>query len=400
MILVGGVIVAGLSLFCILEAPFARGMLLPTVGRVLSRSHNFLLVQQSLHIIRAPVIITTRSSAPAIRRTSCRRAITMTATTDLPEYEVEQKFALNSVEETKKIEQRLQKLGFEKSSSPDISMVDWYWEDARPSGKIQQHQPQLQYSLTTQDCWLRLRQIIPRSSSSSSSSDVKNSWQLKLSRKVPSQQPGDDNTEYATVYEEVVGMNAMTQAISLLPPLTTTTTTTDAPSSQDESESLLSLFLEKTQLQVPPELLYSSNTGDDETPLLVPFAMIETQRSSWVPSSQQQQSPDYANLKVDFDTATYGTATAGGEEVVYAVGEVEEVVHREDDIAGARIRVQTFVDQLTKNNNNDNKALSTLTGEEGTKGQQSPTPVGKLEYYLIHHRPKHYQALVDAGILK
>ena len=88
---------------------------------------------------------------PALHRPNkslCTRMAAASTSSPLPEYEVEQKFALASADETTRIETRLKELGFETTQAPDVRMVDWYWDDAADN-----------WSLTTQDCWLRLRQI-------------------------------------------------------------------------------------------------------------------------------------------------------------------------------------------------------------------------------------------------
>jgi hypothetical protein len=133
---------------------------------------------------------------------------------------------------------------------------------------------------------------------------------------------------------------------------------------------------------------------------LVPFARIESTRSSWIvpsdnnnnmpPTSPEAEVSSWSNrrcmgLSVDLDVTTYG----------YAVGEVETIVHEESNVAEARERIQQFLNQLllenteaTNNNSNNNNNKTTTT-----------TTVGKLEYYLIKYRPDHYQACLQSGSL-
>lgn len=245
----------------------------------------------------------------------------------LPEFEVEQKFTLGSLEETEK---RLKELGFEKSPN-QVHMVDWYWEDAWS-----------QWTLTCQDCWLRLRQALP---------SKKAGWQLKVRR------PVSGNTA-ATVYEEIGGPEAIQKALALLP--------SDISAATAESQDLLQLFLKETEQPIPEEMMQSNSQ-----PRLFPFARIETKRSSWIPSA----TCPHSTLKVDLDTAIYSADNS-----IYTVGEVEEVVHSQEDVVSAKERVEIFIGKLT--------------------GTESTAPsIGKLEYYLMNHRPEHFQALVDSGIL-
>jgi hypothetical protein len=275
------------------------------------------------------------------------------------ELEVEQKFTLGSSSEEKaKIEKRLTDLGFEVLIVPHhethvAGMVDWYWDDAANRGN--------KWPLTSQDCWLRYRRQGNRAA-----------WQLKL-------RPQNDKTTAtaaaaATVYEEICGTDALVKAIALLPRDAISTSTKGKP--QQQALLLLDLFRQEFQQDLPKELLDGSG---DKTPLLLPFARIETKRSTWIPSNTTD--PHYATLRVDLDTAIYDN-----KDDVYAVGEVEEVVHTADEIPQARRRVQQFVEQL-------------IGVADATAGPSLPV-VGKLEHYLIRNQPEHYQALIDHGILR
>jgi len=277
----------------------------------------------------------------------------------LPEYEVEQKFSLSSAEETLQIEGRLRELGFEKMKSPDVRMVDWYWDDIADT-----------WALTRQDCWLRLREVQMEGDSAK-----KWNWQLKLGRTVPTKK---ESNELATVYEEISGTEAVSRAMSIMFS-SQKKSGLDIHNQRQRSENLLAmldLYKTRTDYQLPREMLCPDE--DQHTPLLGPFAMIETTRSTWI-SSDACSSTEFKHLKIDFDNATYGPLFDG----VYAVGEVEEVVHDENDIEYARSRVQTFT-KLLVGSENENKGN---------------IPVGKLENFMMQHRPEHFQALVDNGIM-
>jgi hypothetical protein len=293
----------------------------------------------------------------------------------LKEYEVEQKFALTSAQDTWKIETRLQELGFvqqqqtQTKSGETTYMVDWYWEENDSNGDC------CCWTLTTQDCWLRHRQVITTTSSDDASSKTKKkgSWQLKLGRKV------DGNGTAATVYEEIVGPDAISKALTLLSSSSSTTTSQSksASSKKNDHEQQLTELLAQfsSEMELPPEMMDSSSAS---RPRIIPFAKIETRRSSWVPGTASVLSDDnsgkYAKLKVDMDTTQFG----------YAVGEVEMVVHEESEISPAQNLVQVFVAQLL----------------ECKEEHEDAPPVGKLEYYLIQNRPDHYQALRESGVLK
>lgn len=295
------------------------------------------------------------------------RMASSTMDEDLPEYEVEQKFALDSSSDIQRIETRLRELGFDAAKN-SITMVDWYWEDVQENS----------WPLTTQDYWLRYRQTISKHDTNGNTGTPKSSgsWQLKLGRKVSNSETNTGGR--ATVYEELAGPEAITKAMALLPAA--------AISRNGPSSPLLGLFLKEVQHPLPAELLASISSSNTQAslPMLAPFAKIETQRSSWIPT---KDASDYQGLKVDLDRATYGGSAAEGD--VYAVGEVEQVVHNEKCIGPARANVQFLTQRLL--NKQTNPATTTTA---------APVVMGKLEHYLIHHCPDHFQALVDKGILQ
>jgi hypothetical protein len=289
----------------------------------------------------------------------------------LTEFEVEQKFALgsSSQDETATMEKRLIELGFvvvhhhdaTTPTSSSSTLVDWYWD-----ATTRDHP----WALTTQDCWLRHRR-----------QGSKAAWQLKLRR----HDDDDETTGATTVYEEMSGTDALAKAVALLSPGTDATFNEDkddivsSSQQQQQQQTLLNMFRQEFQQDLPTEL---RNPTDNKTPLVLPFARIETKRSSW--RSSKTTEPHYAAIRVDLDTAIYDDNT----DDIYTVGEVEEVVTSAEDIPQARRRVQQFIEQLIG-------VANTSSGEPSP-----PVVVGKLEYYLIHNQPEHYQALVESGVLK
>jgi thiamine-triphosphatase len=103
---------------------------------------------------------------------------------------------------------------------------------------------------------------------------------------------------------------------------------------------------------------------------LVPFAKIETHRSSWMFDGDSEA---YGGLTVDLDGTRYG----------YIVGEVEAVVYKVSDVPLAKDRIHSLVQQITED-----------------QDTSTHIPVGKLEHYLIHNRPKHYKACVEGGSIQ
>ncbi|CAB9531270.1 Thiamine-triphosphatase [Seminavis robusta] len=324
-----------------------------------SPRNSLLAIFAVIFVLTSPgmALVSTRVNRVLLHRWSVPSlilAMSSTPSSALTEFEVEQKFALRSLDETTQIEKRLQDLGFLpqlENKGPKEGMVDWYWDVASTA-------KQCKWALSTQDCWLRHRR-----------QGDKAAWQLKLRRS------DDYKTAAATVYEEIAGPEAIAKTMILL---STVANSDDVVNSQisPQQGDLLDMFQREFQQDLPTEMV-DPTTNE---PLLLPFARIETKRSSWIPSGAPD-SQYYATVKVDLDMATYGDC-----DLVYAVGEVEEVVHSADEIAAARERVQAFIEKLT--------------GVATKQPEASPTVMGKLEYYLSHHRPDHYQALVESGILK
>lgn len=206
------------------------------------------------------------------------------------------------------------------TKSSETLMMDWYFDLPAPD-----------WILTPQDCWLRCRET-PKGSV----------WQLKQGTQKQQQQ----HEGGATVYEEVEGEDAINIALSLLP---ATCTKPFNPPFHYES------FL-------VPKLPKPCH--------LVPFARIETLRSRWEPT--ETTSP-YSRLVVDLDRTNYN----------YTVGEVEILVHTEDEVAAARRRIGEFVQLLLPSPSMDDNI-----------------GIGKLEYYMSRHCKAHYEACVRGGSIQ
>lgn len=253
---------------------------------------------------------TTRAFVFRQPRSKSFECFRMMSTSKKTALEVEQKFALQNG--GSHVEKRLKELGFSKKG--EIDMVDWYFDTPEPD-----------WTLTTRDCWLRCREAGQSST-----------WQLKRGRR---------HDGGATVYEELEDEEAVEATISLL----SNTKLTDEVLSEYEGYPV-------------PQLLRV--TG------LVPFARIETHRSSW---TFPGESESYNDLTVDLDGTQYG----------HMVGEVEAVVYSDSEVSSAKGRIKSLIQEIVP--------------EEDTSSQ---VPVGKLEHYLIRHRPEHYKACVEGGSIQ
>lgn len=252
-----------------------------------------------------------------------RRGMTTTGTTTT--LEVEQKFALLD-RNMQDIKARLSQAGFELDTVKE--MVDWYFD---VEGSV----------LTRHDCWLRYRQLL------SSDTDQTGQWELKRGQPKTIQsknEAGSTESSTLTVYEEIEGAAAVTTACSVPTSSSSFTTATSTSSFQDHLVPQLGV----------------TNTG------LEPFARIVTQRSTWKTTDKCK----WENLLVDLDTTDFG----------YAVGEVERVVHRQEDVEAARTQVQALIVEICN-------------------GVSDPA-VGKLEYFLKLNRPDMYQACVESGTIR
>jgi adenylate cyclase class IV len=163
-------------------------------------------------------------------------------------------------------------------------------------------------------------------------------WQLKKGQR---QHEGG-----ATVYQEIEGDEAVRETLSMIPVQSVVATTSP-------------IMIDYEGYRIPELPGDPSSCGL----LLVPFCRIETKRSSWGFPNEQH------GLTVDLDATNFG----------YMVGEVEMVVETNEEVDAARQQIKDFLRQLIP-----------------TQEVRQPA-VGKLERYLMEHRPEHYQACVEGG---
>ena len=105
---------------------------------------------------------------------------------------------------------------------------------------------------------------------------------------------------------------------------------------------------------------------------LVPFARIETFRTSWGAAT----SNEFSGLKVDIDKADSG----------YMVGEVEALfdgISSQEDVENEKEKIRKFVDLITR---------------EGESDAETAT-IGKLEFALMKECPDLYNACIKAGVI-
>ena len=230
-------------------------------------------------------------------------------------YEVEEKFQLS---DASTVESRLKELGFVPKKQ--VEFVDWYFDTEKNE-------------LSLQDCWLRFR----------GTSNVDGNWELKRAY-------GDSTTD-TTVYEEIVGEEAISVTKTILVDSGCNITEQRADG-DNKCEGPLPSFASNLPLQA--------------------FCRLETKRSSWQ-VDKEWSTQIHAGLSVDLDVTNTG----------YSVGEVEMVVDDKDQIKDANKRVQLLIAELT----------------EGSTPCEGPA-TGKLDQFLMTHRPDHYEDCLKVGVIK
>lgn len=175
-------------------------------------------------------------------------------------------------------------------------------------------------------------------------SNVNGEWELKKGH-------GDTKTK-TTVYEEITGEEAIAATKIIL--FEGGGSMSEARADSDES------------FEAPPLPDFAQDLP------IQAFCRLETSRSSWQ-VDKEWPTQTHVGLSVDLDVTNTG----------YSVGEVEMVVDDKDQIENAYKRVQSLISELT----------------EGSAPLEGPA-TGKLEQFLITHRPDHYEACLQAGVIK
>ena len=279
-------------------------------------------------------------AAPRVSSHLTRSRIRMSSSEVQVEVEVEQKFPLPA--DIAPVEDRLRKLGFAPKGGGPVSFVDTYYDVPAPC-----------WYLTQRDTWLRFRGVKQRRTDGG----WEGKWQLKIRRKGSE---GDDSA--AVAYEEIQGDTALNRVSEIL-----ASASLEGDGGGEECDEI-------TDAPLAPRNL-------------VPFAQFETTRSSWVIHDEEKlPSSEYLGLSVDIDSTDFG----------YGVGEVEAILNKGDGacMADARKRIGQLVVEIC--------AASDQTESATPNAATSELPTfGKLETYLMEKRPpRHYNAIISAGIFK
>jgi hypothetical protein len=263
--------------------------------------------------------------------------------------EVEQKFGINGDStDPAIISSKLERLGFERKGVATV-FTDWYFDSPTT------------LTLSLQDCWLRYREM-----------NGKGQWQLKCGQQLSK----SSATKGLTVYQEVEGQEAVDMALSML----------ESYNLESFSRRTIKTASSDPVLDVTERIIPKLPT--DKAHSLKLFARFTTTRSSWVLKHKHDTSNNVPLVEILGDVVNAIQVDLDATDTNYAVGEVEIVVEKEDQVANAKSRIQQVITAI-----NGDKDLKL---DERTS--QTP-PQGKLEHFLFHYRPNHYQALVEAGIL-
>lgn len=198
------------------------------------------------------------------------------------------------------------------------------------------------FSLLRRDCWLRHRALVSASTdetTTTTTTRTHGSWQLKVG--------SGGSGSRTTVYTEIEGREAVEEALSNL---------------DSFKGMVLNLPAALLSDRTTPTILLSMLPNSS----LTAFARIGTFRSSWTRTDEL-----FRSIKIDLDSTDFG----------YAVGEVEIEVSDPALVERARERVQEVI-----------RAISGPLKE-------SEKTMGKLEYYLVHHRPDVYQIAVVCNVI-
>ena len=314
--------------------------------------------------------------------------------------EVEQKFAITPASSdsatatatTKSnlslVQQNLKLLGFKQVK--EQKFMDWYFDMDTPY-----------WTLSINNNFLRFRQPHQSKDSdiitTSSANDAKDNggydpergiWQLKRGYE------SDHVESKTTVYQEIEGDEAIHLALCLIHEKCNESIIAKLPqSSAALSSSSSSANLERMDGYIIPIIPSASKDSNDDSELfnqlslkLVPFARIETIRSSWKWNGSSEKMENgiiaYKDLTVDLDGTDFG----------HMVGEIEAIVHNQDEIQDANMCIENLMHKIARRDDDDKD-----DDDPKNNNDKSPRARGKLETYMIMNRKKHYDACVKNG---
>lgn len=298
--------------------------------------------------------------------------------------EIEEKFIIANYADLSTLEHTLKQLGFCKHNNNDdaeddndnnnVEFMDWYFDLPRPN-----------WVLSTTDHWFRYRELLV----SDDDCDINEGdddkrrgvWQIKCGKVTPDNKSGrsdhKDDRQSLTVYEEFAGDEAIELAMSIIQKNALSIDEENNENNNPKNKNNdprndkdgVDEFMDGYKI---PKLPRANTNFNCE---LVPFARIKTTRSSW---KMQVKSDDGDNeLTVDIDATDFG----------HMVGEVEELVNREEDVSASKERVKEIT--------------SIISGKGSNNEEDDDSPaLGKLELYLIRNRKDHFDACVKSGSMK
>jgi len=317
----------------------------------------------------------------------------------------------------------------------ETTMVDWYFdcvEDQNDVGSSDDNNDDADvddpcnYSssdlpLIRQDHWLRYREILKQNNETYKNNELAK-WQLKRGNTQIANNNSNNNNnntkDGSTVYEEVEGIEAVQIAYSIIKKSQLQTVRYPDSKKRVVATTLTTHATNDTLLDgydIPVFPIRS--IGYDLTPL----ARIETRRFSWKkPNSLSSATNNklttkmtnvntthslFSTLTIDLDSTPDG----------YNVGEVEIIVDDEyienslmskdeakmnDSPERFIVQAQEEIEQFLRILYRSDKTDHEIENEETTlipELTQYQPPMGKLEHFLFHHRPRTYNKCIRMG---
>jgi len=252
------------------------------------------------------------------------------------------------------LENKLLSLGFMQQER-SIPFEDTYFDLGSPY-----------WFLSTNDQWFRYRQyFLP-----GLNERHEENWQLKRPLRTLSKiSPKNMDKQSSTVYEELEGVDALNEVLSLWNEYKKTI----SEEYQYKARSVVTDTVSALYTNRYSSLFHEP--WKDLGLYLKPFAQFKTYRTTWVLNSSHWDRT-YDNLTLDFDATDFG----------YTVGEAEILVEYQDEIPLAQSTISRFLELLLEN-------CTPNVSEDDEK------VLGKLEFYLKEHDFQHYQACIEAGTL-
>lgn len=300
--------------------------------------------------------------------------------------EIEQKFAItpesssstktntNDKSSLASVEKNLSSLGFEQVTKKKF--MDWYFDIDSPYWILSVNNNFLRFR---QPCQSEEATKVTTSSNNNGYDPDKGIWQLKRGYE-------SNARERTTVYQEIEGEESIYLALSLIHEKCNENII-DKLQQQASPSSGLGCMDGYTIPIVPSPSSGESNDDNSFKQLastLIPYARIETIRSSWKWNNTTSRVGSnstigtYEDLTVDLDGTDFG----------HMVGEVEAIAHSQDEIQDAKKAIQELIHKITYKDD-----------EMDGANEKSTPALGKLETYMIMNRKDQYDACVKSGTM-